>query len=339
MATSEVLAAPRGGVRRPVGVMGAAARPAQRQRTRACGRAAEAERLTAEWRGPELMAQPERWMLTLSEEHIRELDAVVERSRDLRLTETTASDFEMPTFARELRRVKVRAELQRRHGAKGACTALLTCASAAALCAQSELLMGGPGIALLRGVPVDRYTVEETVRAYWAMMVSLGDVDPVPQNAKGHMLGHVYDLGGDASDPNTRIFTTSAAQPMHTDSADIVGLLCLAEAVSGGESQVVSSTAVYREVQRRAPELARELTRPFVWSRKGEVRESASAPRPPAFIRLFPSTRCARTQLQKQLTHAPSPALRCRQGVSLGLRCQSSPRWVATCAPFTTDRS
>ena len=108
--------------------------------------------------------------------------------------------------------------------------------------------------------------------AYWAIMLNLGGVDAVPQNAKGHLLGHVYDLGGDASDPRTRIYTTKAAQPFHTDSADIVGLLCLERAMRGGESQVVSSTAVFRAMQAHDPGLAAELAQPLVWSRKGEVR-------------------------------------------------------------------
>lgn len=122
-----------------------------------------------------------------------------------------------------------------------------------------------------RGLPVDRYSLAECAVAYWAIMLNLGGVDAVPQNAKGHLLGHVYDLGGDASDPRTRIYTTKAAQPFHTDSADIVGLLCLERAMRGGESQVVSSTAVFRAMQAHDPGLAAELAQPLVWSRKGET--------------------------------------------------------------------
>ena len=79
------------------------------------------------------------------------------------------------------------------------------------------------------------------------------------------------DLGTDPNDPATRIYTTSAAQPWHTDSADIVGLLCLQQAVEGGHSGVVSSTAVFDEVRRRDEDAANALLEFYLWDRKGEV--------------------------------------------------------------------
>jgi len=51
---------------------------------------------------------------------------------------------------------------------------------------------------------------------------------------QGHLLGHVCDMGLDPNNPNHRVYATSAAQPFHTDSVDIVGLLCLREAMEGG---------------------------------------------------------------------------------------------------------
>jgi hypothetical protein len=63
-----------------------------------------------------------------------------------------------------------------------------------------------------------------------------------PQNAKGHVLGHVKDLGHDATDPSVRLYSTCAAQPFHTDSADLVGLLCLERSQQGGASQVDAHT-------------------------------------------------------------------------------------------------
>ena len=70
------------------------------------------------------------------------------------------------------------------------------------------------------------------------------------------MLGHVKDLGNDPDDPSTRIYTTSAAQSYHTDSADIVGLLCINKAVKGGESQCVSSLSIWNELVAARPDLA-----------------------------------------------------------------------------------
>ena len=54
---------------------------------------------------------------------------------------------------------------------------------------------------------------------------------------------------------------------------DIVGLLCLKTAKSGGESFVVSSMTLYNEVRRRRPDLVPALFRPFPTDRRGEVPE------------------------------------------------------------------
>jgi hypothetical protein len=68
--------------------------------------------------------------------------------------------------------------------------------------------------------PVHRYDSWQTCAAFYGMGAHLGWT--CPQNAAGHVLGHVKDLGNDPSDPATRIYTTCAAQPFHTDSADVV---------------------------------------------------------------------------------------------------------------------
>lgn len=95
----------------------------------------------------------------------------------------------------------------------------------------------------------------------------------MPQNALGHLLGHVRDLGGDASDPQTRVYKTKAAQPFHTDSCDVVGLLCLRTARVGGQSAIASTPAIWNEMVKRAPELAELATKPLAISRKGEIPE------------------------------------------------------------------
>ena len=56
------------------------------------------------------------------------------------------------------------------------------------------------------------------------------------QNAAGHILGHVRDIGRKANDPKARIYQTAERQSFHTDSADVVALLCLQDAKEGGDS-------------------------------------------------------------------------------------------------------
>ena len=193
------------------------------------------------WRGPELAADPDRWVTELSGDEVAELAAAVDATAGAQISEISADDYPLPTLGAKLRRIK-------------------------------QSLMCGPGIHLLRNIPTEEWGVERSARAFWLLGVHLGHTTPVPQNKAGHLLGHVFDIGADPSRPETRIYTTSIAQPYHTDSADLVGLMCLRPAHSGGESQVVSSHAVFAELARTQPELAEELlSQPTFWDRKGEI--------------------------------------------------------------------
>ena len=75
------------------------------------------------------------------------------------------------------------------------------------------------------------------------------------------------------SDPRVRYYQTNRKLEYHTDSVDIVGLLCLQPAKAGGESYLASSATVYNEILRRRPELMPALFQPFPTDRRGEVPE------------------------------------------------------------------
>jgi Taurine catabolism dioxygenase TauD, TfdA family. len=93
------------------------------------------------------------------------------------------------------------------------------------------------------------------------------------QNAQGHVLGHVKDLGRSSRDPNVRIYQTNERQGFHTDSCDVVGLLCLRPAKQGGLSSLVSSATLFNEIRRRRPDLIACLFEPIETDRRGEVPE------------------------------------------------------------------
>lgn len=97
----------------------------------------------------------------------------------------------------------------------------------------------------------------------------------VSQNSRGHVLGHVKDLGEDATQiDKVRIYRTNARQFFHADDADLVGLLCVAKALEGGESDLVSSHSVWNVLQEEHPDVAELLTKPiWYFDRKGEVSE------------------------------------------------------------------
>jgi hypothetical protein len=142
---------------------------------------------------------------------------------------------------------------------------------APALSACLREMLEGRGFVMLRGFPVERYSREEQAIAYLGLGAHFGRARS--QNAKGHLLGHVKDLGLDISDPKVRYYQTSRKLEYHTDSVDVVGLLCLKTAKAGGESFIASSMTVYNEVLARAPHLLPALFQAFPTDRRGEVPE------------------------------------------------------------------
>ena len=129
-------------------------------------------------------------------------------------------------------------------------------------------LIDGRGIVMMQGFPIDRTSREEQVIAYLGLGSYLGRT--MPQNKHGHVLGHVKDIGGDYSDPNTRGYMTNAEMRFHTDPCDYVGLLCLQSAKSGGASRIASSVTVYNRMLRNRPDLAKVLTEDFYSTHGGE---------------------------------------------------------------------
>ncbi len=115
----------------------------------------------------------------------------------------------------------------------------------------AEELENGRGFLLLRGLPVDRYSESEIGIIYYGLGLHLGT--PVRQNYNGDLLGVVMNVG-DLNNAQTRVYETNAYLPYHTDPSDVVGLLCLRKAQSGGLSSLVSVASVYNEIIENHPE-------------------------------------------------------------------------------------
>ena len=192
----------------------------------------------AAWRGREMVAQ-DVWEYRLTEAEVAEVDAAV-AAIDRPLIEVDREAFPLPALGPKL------AGLRRE-------------------------LLDGRGFFLLRGLPVRRMSREEAVAAFWGIGAHFGSARS--QNAKGHLMGHVKDMGLHSSDPNVRVYQTRERQLFHTDSVDIVALMCLQPARFGGLSSIVSSVAVHNEMAQSRPDLAAELYEPFFVDRRGEVPE------------------------------------------------------------------
>ncbi len=98
---------------------------------------------------------------------------------------------------------------------------------------------------------------------------------PVSQNPKGDMIGKVTSVG-DPKQMNTRVYETNAYLPYHSDLSDVVGLLSIRKAKSGGLSSLVSSATVYNEILTRHPEYVGLLYRPVYFNHLGEALPSLS---------------------------------------------------------------
>ncbi|MFK7963117.1 MAG: TauD/TfdA family dioxygenase [Burkholderiaceae bacterium] len=190
----------------------------------------------AAWQGSELSGD-DSWVHLLSSESISEIDAALEqvKARGLEYTQLHQADFQIPVLAAQLAR-------------------------------HAGELEAGRGFLLIRGLPVHRYTDDEIAIVYYGIGLNMGA--PVKQNPKGDLLGLVMHVG-DVNDKNTRVYETNLYLPYHTDPSDVVGLLCLRKAKSGGLSSLVSAAAVYNEFLDKYPEYLALLYRPMYYAHLG----------------------------------------------------------------------
>lgn len=109
------------------------------------------------------------------------------------------------------------------------------------------------GMCLVKGFPVDEWTEDEARLAYWGMSLYMGVGRT--QNRASQFMNDVRNEGGEYKVKGGRGYNTNAGLDFHQDSCDVVGLLCRRTAKSGGSSKVISSIALYEEVERRRPDL------------------------------------------------------------------------------------
>jgi len=172
------------------------------------------------WTMASIKADPS-WIYTFTADDLAELDAALDRVRHLPVTAITVREFELTRLDGLLRQVAFQVE-------------------------------HGTGMAILRGLPVLNYSKDDASRIYWGIGQHLGK--PVTQNRRGHLLGHVKDEGVKYSH-GTRGYNTTAQLNFHCDNTDIVGLLCLRQAMSGGASRITSSMSVFNRILRERPDL------------------------------------------------------------------------------------
>ncbi|MEJ6709143.1 MAG: TauD/TfdA family dioxygenase [Amylibacter sp.] len=137
-----------------------------------------------------------------------------------------------------------------------------------------EELENGRGFLLLRGLSVERYSDDEINLIYYGIGLHLGQ--PVGQNPKGDLLGKVMAVG-DPTKKETRVYETNLYLPYHTDPSDVVGLLCLRKAKTGGLSSLVSVASIYNNILEHHRELLGIFYKQFYYAHLGDGEPKLSS--------------------------------------------------------------
>ncbi len=135
-------------------------------------------------------------------------------------------------------------------------------------------LMEGRGFVRIRTLDTKKYSDDDLTMLYWGIGIHLGD--PWPQNHYGHVMGDVTDQGKRIDDPTIRGNEIGqVGLDYHTDGADLIGLMCLRSAKSGGLSCVANVVAIYNELVKTRPDLVAALYEPLPYDLRGEQAPGA----------------------------------------------------------------
>ena len=216
------------------------------------------------WHGAE-MANSRRWIRTLEAADIAEIEAALRsaQAQGVPWQETTAENFPLDRLRARLDEI-------------------------------ADELEEGCGMVKLRGLPVERYEPLALRQIWFGLGSHVGR--PVYQNFRGELMRDIKDEGADVGErygqlkrdqESGGVFLSSYARTLsngplrfHTDRCDVVGLLCVRQADTGGRSLLCSSVAVHNEMLRRRPDLVDALFENVYRSRLGEEKGGEEKPYP-----------------------------------------------------------
>jgi hypothetical protein len=200
-------------------------------------------RSAADWRGDQIADDP-GWRLPLSDAHRTEVLTALAAAQaaGVGLDEVSREVFPLPMLGPRLERL-------------------------------AGDVADGRGFALVQGVPVDGLTEQQCALVAVGIAGHIGD--PVSQGPGLVPVVHVRDEGADPAHSTTRSYQHRRRLGFHADPTDVVGLLCLRPARSGGLSTIVSAVAVHNALVAARPDLARLLYQPWWFDRRtGEGPDS-----------------------------------------------------------------
>ncbi len=202
------------------------------------------------WTGAEIKSST-RWVRQLTADQVEELEAALKAVQGMPWQEITREDFPLPTLGDLLDDI-------------------------------ADELENGCGIMKLKGFPVAGHGEDDLRRMYWGLGTHLGR--PVFQNRSGELMRAIRDEGahvgrtyGQTRDTTGSTFLSSYARTLtngglrfHTDRTDVVGLLCVRQAMKGGVSTLASTPAIHNAILAKRPDLLDALFTDYWRSRFGE---------------------------------------------------------------------
>jgi len=125
------------------------------------------------------------------------------------------------------------------------------------------------GFKVVRGIPIDNHTREEAFIIYAGLASHVASI----RGRQDHqwegrpadvVVNHIKDLSAKvgARTIGAPAYTTDK-QVFHTDSGDVIALLCLETAADGGQSKLSSSWRVYNHLAEHRPDIIQTLTEPW----------------------------------------------------------------------------
>ena len=184
------------------------------------------------WRGRDI-ARDTDWIHLLTDAELAELEAVGHRflDHDPDLRRVVATDYPLPVTAPSIRR-------------------------------WADAMARGRGFVLVRGLRTPHYSDALSASIFFVIGLHIGQ--PMRQTELGDMVQHVLATSEKSmNDPGASSVRVRDRLNYHSDSSDVVALMCLRSAKEGGASSLISSANLYNEILAHRPDLARLLFQPW----------------------------------------------------------------------------
>jgi len=180
------------------------------------------------WLRSDLLAN-KYFVYSLTSQNILEIEAALNRCAKITAPNIIKSDFKLPQLSKHIDQ-QLRPQIN-----------------------------AGIGVLLLKGLNASDYTLEELTKIHWGLGLYFGKA----QQQYGKYILKVENQGYRFGEPKARNTNTASKLWFHNDSCDVTVLMCIREAKRGGDTQIVSATAIHNKIKQTHPDLLKALYQPY----------------------------------------------------------------------------